>query len=115
MIKHHDCRGSSAAASGSKLNTVSIESGIELIKKVTSVLLVYALLVIASCIFWVWYAMSKSKLTVGGNRGDTHVVADIKKTKQDAEKIADKTSELTGGEVNKVDVRLNDIAKSNDL
>jgi cytoskeletal protein RodZ len=85
------------------------------VKKVTTVLLVYAVLVIASCIFWVWYVMSKSKLTVGGNRGDTHVVADVKKTKQDAEKITAKTTELTSGESDKVDARINDIVKSNDL
>jgi hypothetical protein len=86
------------------------------VKKVTAVLAVYAIVVIASCIFWVWYAVSKTKLTVGGHRGNIHVAANLEKTRQDAEKMTDNTTKLTGGvtEEVKADGRVDDTLRSND-
>ena len=86
-------------------------------KNVTAVLLVYAILVIASSILWVRYAVSKSRLTVGGNTGNVHRAADADKMKLNAKKVTDKATELTGGvtDCDKADGRVNDIVKSNDL
>ena len=66
-------------------------------KRVTAVLMVYAILVIASSIFWVWFALSKSSLTAGSNTGNVKLATDPDKMKQDAELVNDKATELTGG------------------
>ncbi len=66
-------------------------------KKVTAVLFVYAIIVIASCIFWVRFALTKSSLTTGNNAGNVNVTADADKMKQDAKMVTDKATELTGG------------------
>ena len=66
-------------------------------KKVTAVLLVYAIIVIASCVFWVWSALSRSKLTAGSNEAHANVAADADRMKQDAETGTDKDTKLTGG------------------
>jgi hypothetical protein len=71
-------------------------------KKVTAVLLVYAILVIASCAFWVWSALSKSKLTAGSNEARANVAADADKMNQDAETGTDDATELTGEVMNDV-------------
>jgi len=87
------------------------------VKKVTAVLLVYAILVIASSVFWVWHAVSKSRLTAGGNTGNVHLAASPDNRKQDAKMVMEKPTELPGGitEVVKADGQVNDIVKSNDL
>ena len=59
--------------------------------------MVYAILVIASSIFWVWSALSKSRLTAGNYRANINVATDSDKVKQDAEMVRDKATELTGG------------------
>ena len=86
-------------------------------KKVTAVLALYAIIVIASCICWVWYALSKSSLTAGNSRGDINVSTDDYRTKKDANGVTDKATELTGGvtEGRQADGQANDIVKSNDL
>jgi hypothetical protein len=66
-------------------------------KKVTAVLLVYAILVIASSVFWVWSALSKSRLTAGSNEDYINLATDPDKMKQDAEMVTGKATELTGG------------------
>ncbi len=80
-------------------------------KKVTAVLLVYAIIVVASCVFWIWYGLSKSQPTTGANTGNVQVTADAEKTRQGEEKLRAKTTELTGGVT---DSRADDIVKSND-
>ena len=86
-------------------------------KKVTAVLLVYAILVIASSIFWVWSAVSKSRLTTGGNTGNLRLTPDTDRMKKNAQMASDNATELTGGVTDgvKVDGQANDIVKSNDL
>ena len=66
-------------------------------KSVTAVLMVYVILVIASSIFWVWYALSKSSLAARSNTGNVKLATDPDKMKQDAELVNDKATELTGG------------------
>ena len=79
--------------------------------------MVYAILVIASSIFWVWFALSKSRLTAGNYKVNINLATDPDKMKQDAEVVTDKATELTGGvtEDVKADGQANDIVKSNDL
>ena len=67
-------------------------------KKVSALLIVYAIIVIASCIYWVRFALSKSSLTTGSNAGGISLAADPDNMKQQEAKIAtDKATELTGG------------------
>jgi cytoskeletal protein RodZ len=66
-------------------------------KRVTAWLVVYAILVIASSIFWMWYALSKSSLTAGRTTGNVSVVAGSDKTKQDAELVNEITTKQPGG------------------
>jgi hypothetical protein len=66
-------------------------------KSVTAVLIVYAILVIASSIFWVWFALSKSRLTAGSNTGSVKLATDPDKMKQDAHLANDKATDLTAG------------------
>ena len=66
-------------------------------KKVTAVLLVYAILVIASSIFWVRYAVSKSRLTVRGNTGNIRLAAETDKMKKNVQTTTNNATELTGG------------------
>jgi hypothetical protein len=65
-------------------------------KRVTAVLIVYAILVIASSIFWVWYALSKSSLTAGNNIRNVNRATDADKKKQSSEFVNDKATDLTG-------------------
>jgi hypothetical protein len=67
------------------------------VKKVTAVLLVYAIIVIASSIFWVWTALSKSNFTAESNEDCIILATDSDKMKQDAEMVTGKATELTGG------------------
>jgi hypothetical protein len=87
------------------------------VKKVTAVLFVYAILVIASSVFWVWFAVSKSRLTTGSGTGIISLAADANKMKLHDKKVTDKATELTGGVTDdvKADGQANDIVKSNDL
>ena len=66
-------------------------------KKVTAVLLVYAILVIASSIFWVRYAVSKSRLIVRGNTGNIRLAADTDKMKKNVQTTTNNATEQTGG------------------
>ena len=66
-------------------------------KKVTTVLLLYAILVVASSVFWVWSAVSKSRLTEGGKTSNISQAAGTGKTKQVAEMATEQATELTGG------------------
>jgi hypothetical protein len=66
-------------------------------KKVTAVLLVYAILVIASSIFWVWSAVAKSTPTAGSSEDYINLANEPDKMKQDAELVTGKATELTGG------------------
>ena len=86
-------------------------------KKVSAVLVVYAIIVIASCIGWMWFALSKSTLTAGSNTGNINAATDPDKMKQDARSVKDKATELTGGVKHDVnaDGQANDIVKSNNL
>jgi hypothetical protein len=87
------------------------------VKKVTGLLLVYAILVIASCCFWVWSAVSKSRLTEGGNTDNVSLAADANRLKKNAKMVTDNATELTGGVMEgiKADGQVNDIVKSDDL
>jgi hypothetical protein len=86
-------------------------------KKVTAVLVVYAIIVIASSIFWVWCALSKPRLTAGSANVNINPAAVPGKMNQDAEMVTDKATELTGGvkEDVKGDGQASNIVKSNDL
>ena len=86
-------------------------------KKVSAVLVVYAIIVIASCIGWMWFALSKSTLTAGSNTGNINAATDPDKMKQDAEAETGTATELIGGvtDDNTADGQANDIVKSNDL
>jgi hypothetical protein len=66
-------------------------------KRVTAVLMVYAILVIASSVFWVWFALSQSSLPAGNNIGNVNRATDPDKMKPDAAMVMDKATELTGG------------------
>ena len=66
-------------------------------KNVTAVLLVYAIIVIASCVFWVWSAFSKSRPAAESDDVHSNVAAEAIKVEQDAETISDETTELTVG------------------
>lgn len=83
----------------------------------TALLLVYAVIVIASSVFWVWFALSKATPIVSGNQVKTHHAADLCKLKLDIEATADKGTELTVGTNERIeaDGQANDIVKSNDL
>jgi hypothetical protein len=87
------------------------------VKKVTTVLLLYAILVIASSVFWVWSAVSKSRLTAGGNSGNVRQAVAADKAKQVAEMATEQATELTGGvtEGVKADGQANDNVKSTGL
>jgi hypothetical protein len=87
------------------------------VKKVSAVLLLYAILVIASSIFWVRYAVSKSRLTVGGNTSNARLATDTSRTKKNAQITTNNATELTDGvtDGDKADGQANDIVKSNDL
>jgi hypothetical protein len=87
------------------------------VNKVSAMLLLYAILVIASSIFWVRYAVSKSRLTVGGNTPNVSRATDAKKMKKNARMTMNNATELTGGvtDDDKADGQANDIVKSNDL
>jgi hypothetical protein len=67
-------------------------------KTVTAWLVVYAILVVASSIFWMWYALSKSSLTAGNNYGNIKSATDPEKFMRDAELVSDKATELTAGD-----------------
>ena len=86
-------------------------------KKVTTVLLLYAILVIASSVFWVWSAVSKSRLTEKSTTGNLSQAAGVDKAKQVAETATDRVTELTSGvtEDVKADGQANDNVKSIDL
>ena len=86
-------------------------------KKVTAVLLVYTILVIASSVFWVWSAVAKSRPTAGSNNVNINLATDTDKMKQDAKLVTDKATELAGGvtDDDKADGQASDIVKSNDL
>lgn len=83
----------------------------------TAVLAVYAIIVIASCVFWVWSAVSKSRLTTGSNTGNISLAADADRVRRNGKKATDNATELTGGvtDGDKADGRVNDIVKSNGL
>lgn len=66
-------------------------------KKVTAFLAVYAIVVIASSVFWVWSAVSKSRLIGGGNTANSSFAVDPDKMKQNAKTVTDNATELTGG------------------
>jgi hypothetical protein len=87
------------------------------VKKVTAVLLVYAILVIASSVFWGWCVVSKSRLTAGGNRDNGNVTAEADNMKHASKIVTEKATELTGGVMEdvKADGQANDIVKSNDF
>jgi hypothetical protein len=87
------------------------------VTKVTAVLIVYAIIVIASGSCWICFALSKSSLAAGSNTGNGNVAADADKTKQDADMVTDNATELTGGVTDgvKADGQVDDIVKSNDL
>jgi hypothetical protein len=87
------------------------------VKKVTTVLLLYAILVIASSVFWVWSAVSKSRLTEVSTTGNIRQASGADKTKQVAETATEQATELTGGgtEGVKADGQANDNVKSTDL
>ena len=66
-------------------------------KRVTAMLMVYAILVIASSIFWVWFALSKSSLTAGDNTGNVKLATDPDNIKHDAEMAIDKATKKCSG------------------
>ena len=66
-------------------------------KKVTAILIVYAIIVIASSSYWIWFALSKSRRTAGSNKVNINLATDPDKMKQDAQAVKDKATELTGG------------------
>lgn len=86
-------------------------------KNVTAALFVYAILVIASSVFWLWSALVKSKLTAGNHQRNGSRAAEPGKRKQDDKLTTDKFTELADGvkEGVKADGQANDIVKSNDL
>ena len=86
-------------------------------KKVSTALCVYAILVIASSVFWLWSALSHSTPTAGGHHVNGNLEAKPNKRKQDDELTTGKSTELTGGvkEGVKADGQANDIVKSNNL
>ena len=67
-------------------------------KTVTAWLVVYAILVIASSIFWMWYALSKSSLTAGNNYGNIKSATDPDKIMHHAELLSHEATGLTGGD-----------------
>jgi hypothetical protein len=77
----------------------------------------YAIIVIASCICWVSFALSKSNLAAGSNTGAVNVATVHHKIEQAANVVKDKATELTGGVKDdvKADDQANDIVKSNEL
>jgi hypothetical protein len=87
------------------------------VNKVSALLLLYAILVIASSIFWIRYAVSKSRLTVGGNTPDVSRATDANRLKKNARMTTNSATELTGGGNDDVttDNQAIDIGKSNDL
>jgi hypothetical protein len=86
------------------------------VKTVTTVLLVYAILVIASFGFWVRYAVSKSRLTRGAT-GNVHLSADAQQFKHDAKKMTDNATEPAGRAVDrdKAERQSGDTVNANDL
>ena len=83
----------------------------------TAVLLVYAIVVIASSIFWVRYAVTHFRLTVGGNTSNVRPATDTNRMKKNARMTTNNATELTDGvtDGDKADGQANDIVKSNDL
>ena len=83
----------------------------------SAVLLLYAILVIASSIFWIRYAVSKSRLTVGGNTSNIRLTTETNRMKRNTQKTTSNATELTGGATDDVTSgnQANDIGKSNDL
>ena len=66
-------------------------------KRVSAILMVYAILVIASSIFWVWFALSKASLTAGSNTGNVKLATDPDNLKRDAEMANNKVTGTSGG------------------
>jgi len=83
---------------------------------VTAALIVYAIMVIASSIFWVWLALSKSSRAAASNTVNINAAADPDKIDQGVQAVQDKATELTGGvtEEVKADGQADDNGKSND-
>lgn len=86
-------------------------------QKVTALLIVYAVLVIASSVFWVWLVFSKSGLTSKSNEVHNSLTADTNRIEQLSETATDQITELTGRDMDHVksDREASDIVKSNDL
>ncbi len=68
--------------------------GNRVMKKVTALLIVYAILVIASCAFWAWSACSKSRSNEERAGGDINDSADGDQMIQDAETVIANDTEL---------------------
>jgi len=87
------------------------------VNKVSAVLLLYAILVIASSIFWVRYAVSKSRLTVGRNTPDVSRATDANRMKKNAGMTTNNATNPTDevAQDNKAHSQANDIVQPNDL
>ena len=83
----------------------------------TAFLAAYAIIVIASCVCWVSFALWKAGHSAGSNTGDINVSKDQDKTKRGAGLVTGKAAELTGRvtEDAKADDQSEAIVKSTDL
>ena len=66
-------------------------------KKLVSVLIVLAILVVGVGFYRGWFAFSSPAPEAGSNTVNVNLATDPDKMKQDAEMVTDKATELTGG------------------
>ncbi len=116
MSNHHGCGGVIRSGVGFGFERHADEVGNRDVKKVTAMLLVYAIIVIASSVFWACYFVSKSRTTAGSSGTNISAAADVANGKQNSQMVM-KATELTGGVTDdvKADGQANDNVMSNDL
>jgi hypothetical protein len=64
-------------------------------EKVSTALLVYAILVVASCVFWVWHAARKPRPSTGANNGNFQAAADGDNRNIKTEDVTKRTTPVT--------------------
>ena len=86
-------------------------------KRLSTVLVAIAILVVGVGFFRGWFALSRPAPDAGSNQVNINLATDPDKMKQDAEMVSNKATELTGGVTDdvKADGQASDNVKSNGI